>query len=474
MNFTRRNSSPIRKTSHEQSFVNRTLSFLPYAVSEDTAIMNLFSTASFQEADYSKTQAVPVKKFQCSRNAPMATTELTLLSQMSPSCSGTSDITNLTADDSSTTPTINLHQLSNRNLLQFGTATSPYRPPCLDPSDFELKEKLQVDPSDTILPTEYQQDFSANPPQKLYLESTSKQKTCQKTQGQKSSKCRGRRKRSPQKECSEIPSPFIVAEESQQQSSFSKRSKNSSNSAESEGKKSSKMGRKKTNGRRRSPNSILRCDICNELYSRKDNLRAHQRVHSGEKPFKCSYCGIYFRWMGAWRSHESLHKRRHHNLMDDQGAVQTTNDASVRGDNLDKQNVCVNAEDSAESDVMEETEKQEDSDECMSESVEQTCHVDVKEEVQASNSTEEAESTSEKTDGLKSCYSMSSVDTNPGAASPAPQQEFDSLKSDFENLVQVVTDEDLFSEFHCSGSLERVWPQILDNDFSIYNEIKTL
>lgn len=63
-------------------------------------------------------------------------------------------------------------------------------------------------------------------------------------------------------------------------------------------------------GRRRSSNSTLPCPTCGELYSRRDNLRVHQRVHSGEKPFKCEYCGARFRWVGVLRTHEATHRRR--------------------------------------------------------------------------------------------------------------------------------------------------------------------
>lgn len=72
--------------------------------------------------------------------------------------------------------------------------------------------------------------------------------------------------------------------------------------------RSSKRDGRPSAGRRTSPNSKLRCDVCNQLYSRKDNLRAHQRVHNGEKPYKCNDCGASFRWLGALRTHQATHK----------------------------------------------------------------------------------------------------------------------------------------------------------------------
>lgn len=63
-------------------------------------------------------------------------------------------------------------------------------------------------------------------------------------------------------------------------------------------------------GRRTSPNSKLPCPVCHQLYSRRDNLRTHMRIHSKEKPYSCSECHGRFRWVGALRSHEAMHKRR--------------------------------------------------------------------------------------------------------------------------------------------------------------------
>lgn len=60
--------------------------------------------------------------------------------------------------------------------------------------------------------------------------------------------------------------------------------------------------------RRKSANSTYPCLQCGELYSRPDNLRVHQRMHSGAMPYRCKYCQQPFRWMGALRSHENSHK----------------------------------------------------------------------------------------------------------------------------------------------------------------------
>lgn len=111
-------------------------------------------------------------------------------------------------------------------------------------------------------------------------------------------------------------------------------------SAETQGKKSS---RKSTSsevdnhklahdsaqrGRRMAPSSKFPCEVCGQLYSRLDNLRVHQRMHSGEMPFKCKFCGQPFRWVGALRSHEGSHTRNSNfagNTRDHHRSVSGTN-----------------------------------------------------------------------------------------------------------------------------------------------------
>lgn len=52
----------------------------------------------------------------------------------------------------------------------------------------------------------------------------------------------------------------------------------------------------------------LTCSICNKTFSRSDNLRTHQRIHTGEMPYACRFCGKDFRWKSALSNHEDLHE----------------------------------------------------------------------------------------------------------------------------------------------------------------------
>lgn len=86
----------------------------------------------------------------------------------------------------------------------------------------------------------------------------------------------------------------------------------------------SSVGRR---GRRRSSNSTIPCPVCGELYSRKDNLRVHQRIHSGEKPFKCNECDSSFRWAGVLRAHQAVHRKQPEESSGTQFEVQKESEA---------------------------------------------------------------------------------------------------------------------------------------------------
>ncbi|XP_030566730.1 zinc finger protein 184-like isoform X2 [Drosophila novamexicana] len=50
------------------------------------------------------------------------------------------------------------------------------------------------------------------------------------------------------------------------------------------------------------PNS-LSCTYCGKTFARRQGLEEHERVHTGERPYKCALCGASFAQRANWRTH---------------------------------------------------------------------------------------------------------------------------------------------------------------------------
>lgn len=62
-----------------------------------------------------------------------------------------------------------------------------------------------------------------------------------------------------------------------------------------------------SSSRRRGKVTETQCGVCGKVLSRSDNLKNHMRVHTGEEPYSCKYCGQKFKWPSGLRNHEDIH-----------------------------------------------------------------------------------------------------------------------------------------------------------------------
>lgn len=50
------------------------------------------------------------------------------------------------------------------------------------------------------------------------------------------------------------------------------------------------------------------CPVCGKCLSSKQNYREHLYIHTGQRPFFCARCGVYFRQGSQLSQHKKTHK----------------------------------------------------------------------------------------------------------------------------------------------------------------------
>ena len=53
--------------------------------------------------------------------------------------------------------------------------------------------------------------------------------------------------------------------------------------------------------------SMFSCNICGKRFNQQRNLKRHNLIHTGEKPYQCKYCNRKIRHQSTFKRHERIH-----------------------------------------------------------------------------------------------------------------------------------------------------------------------
>ena len=53
-----------------------------------------------------------------------------------------------------------------------------------------------------------------------------------------------------------------------------------------------------------------KCQFCGKGFVQKANMQAHERIHTGERPYKCQFCNEGFVQLTRKKQHESTCKMK--------------------------------------------------------------------------------------------------------------------------------------------------------------------